>query len=259
MWRRRLPVMATNRFRRLRQVLDSARVGRPTLATGQMTGMGPAAWHDDTGDAAAFYAAGGGPLFDTGIYVLHAITGLLGPARRVQALGAVAIPRRRLLAPRHAGRVIEVDANDHMLVQLQLANGGLAQIVASFAVPRSAAPPLEIHCTRASISVRDIFNPNGDGSTEVFLFDESTIGLSGRLADAGLRRGAGSAISSSPERRTSSPVSVVRRCRAHRRTRNPCARDHGEGTAVRAHGPSRRARHEVPWHADGGSKRKDGV
>ena len=178
-------VMATNRFRWLRRVVDSGRIGRPTLATGQMAGMGPAAWHDYTGDVGVFYAAGGGPLLDTGIYLLHGITGLMGPARRVQALGGVAIPERRILARSGSGRVVEVVANDHMLVQLELAGGGLAQITSSFAVPRSKAPTLEFHCTRGSVAVDDFYDANGNGSTEVFLFDESPLALGGRLPDAG--------------------------------------------------------------------------
>lgn len=178
-------VMATNRFRWLRQVIDSGRIGRPTLATGQITGMGPAAWHDYTGDVAVFYAAGGGPLLDTGIYLLHAITGLMGPVRRVQALGGVAIPERRILARSQTGSTVEVVANDHMLVQLELAGGGLAQITSSFAVARSAAPTLELHCTGGSVAVDDFYDANGRGSTELYLFDETTLGLGGRLPDAG--------------------------------------------------------------------------
>jgi len=172
-------VMAANRFRWLRRVVDSGRIGRLTLATGQMANMGPAAWRDYTGDSAAFYAAGGGPLLDTGVYLLHAITGLMGPARRVQALGGVAIGERTVLAPSLSARRLEVVANDHMLVQLDFGGKAFAQIMSSFAVPRSAAPPIELHFTNGSIAVDDFYDANG--AVDLHLFDDSPLGLGGVL------------------------------------------------------------------------------
>jgi predicted dehydrogenase len=172
-------VMATNRFRWLRRVVDSGRLGRPTLATGQMTGMGPAAWRDYTGDSAAFYAAGGGPLLDTGIYLLHAITGLMGSVKRVQAFGGVAIPERTVLARSLTGHRLEVVANDHMLVQLDFGGNAFAQILSSFAVPRSSAPTMELHCTKGSATIDDFYNANA--AIDFYLFDESPLGLGGAL------------------------------------------------------------------------------
>ena len=92
-------VMATNRFRWLKAQLDSGWLGRPTLAVGQMANMGPAAWRDYKGDPAVFYGPEVGPALDTGVYILHAITGLLGPARRVEAFGGISIPQRNVLIP----------------------------------------------------------------------------------------------------------------------------------------------------------------
>lgn len=148
-------VMATTRFAWLRSLLASGELGRPTLAVGQMANMGPAAWRDYKGDPAVFYSKEVGPLRDTGVYVLHAITGLLGPARRVQALGGVAIPRRRVLIPGREGEEIAVAAPDTMLLHLDF--GGepatFAQLLSSFAVPRSRAYALEIHAEGGSIAI----------------------------------------------------------------------------------------------------------
>ncbi|MDQ3045254.1 MAG: Gfo/Idh/MocA family oxidoreductase, partial [Chloroflexota bacterium] len=87
-------VMAARRFRWLRELLDAGQFGRLTLATGQMANMGPASWRGYTGDPSVFYQQGVGPVLDTGVYILHAITGLLGPVKRVQAFGGIAIPQR---------------------------------------------------------------------------------------------------------------------------------------------------------------------
>src|SRR3954451_21541768 len=45
-------------------------------------------WSGYPSDPSPFFAAGGGPLADMGVYPLHAITGILGPARRVSAFAS---------------------------------------------------------------------------------------------------------------------------------------------------------------------------
>ena len=95
-----------------------------------MANMGPAAWRGYTGDPSVFYGPGVGPLLDTGVYALHAVTGLLGPARRVQAFGTVAIPRRPILIPRLQGQEVEVSTNDLVLLHLDFGrprHGGRAR------------------------------------------------------------------------------------------------------------------------------------
>ena len=144
--------MATNRFRWLK----AARLGwlgRPTLAVGQMANMGPAAWREYKGDPAVFYGPSVGPALDTGVYILHAITGLLGPARRVEAFGGVSIPRRNVLIPGRAGQVVDVTAPDHLLIHLDFGDNRFAQVLSSFATPRSKAPALEIHGEMGTVSM----------------------------------------------------------------------------------------------------------
>jgi predicted dehydrogenase len=146
-------VMATSRFRWLRDEFAAGRFGRPTLAVAQMANMGPAAWRDYKGDPAVFYSKAVGPLLDTGVYVLHAVTGLFGPARRLEAFAGVAIPEREVLIPGREGQTVRVEANDHVLLQLDFGGNAFAQILSSFAVPRSRVPALEVHGSGGSVSV----------------------------------------------------------------------------------------------------------
>ena len=120
----------------LGQELDAGWLGRPTLAVGQMANMGPAAWLEYQGDPAVFYSAAVGPALDTGVYILHAITGLFGPAWRVEAFGGIAIPRRSVLIPGREGQVVEVGAPDHLLIHLDFGQNRFAQVLSSFATPR---------------------------------------------------------------------------------------------------------------------------
>ena len=170
-------VMAANRFRWLKRAIAAGKIGTPTLAVGQYANMGPAAWRGYTGDPSVFYGPGVGPLIDTGVYVLHAITGLLGPVRRVQAMGGIAIPRRKILIERWLGQEIEVATNDLMLIHLDF-GGAFAQVLSAFAVPGTKAPILEVHGTLGSISIGDNWYDT-NGATDFMIRDESELGIEG--------------------------------------------------------------------------------
>jgi predicted dehydrogenase len=144
---------ATLRVRWLAQVAASGVLGRPTLAVGQFAGFGPAGWDLYTGDPTVFYGPKVGPVFDLGIYRLHEMTAVLGPVRRVQAVGTIAVPTRKVVAGRMAGRTIEVTAPDHVLMNLEFASGALGHVLASFAVAATEAPYLEVHFSGGSISL----------------------------------------------------------------------------------------------------------
>jgi predicted dehydrogenase len=142
----------TSRVRWLKNIAASGRFGRPTLAVAHFVGGGPAAWREYTGDPTPFYREGVGPVHDHGVYRLHELTTVLGPVRRVQAMGSIAIPRRRVRAGPLTGRTIEVTTPDHVLMHLEFASGALGQLLASFAAPDTLAPWLELYMERGVVS-----------------------------------------------------------------------------------------------------------
>ena len=143
---------ATTRMRWLRDLAASGTLGHPTLAVAHHADPGPAAWREYTGDPTPFYREGVGPVFDHGVYRLHEVTTVLGPVARVQAMGSIAIPRRRVRGGPLTGRTIEVTTPDHMLINLEFASGALGQLLASFGTPETLAPWLELHLTRGTVS-----------------------------------------------------------------------------------------------------------
>jgi predicted dehydrogenase len=169
---------ATRRVRWLRDVIDSGRLGRPTLVEGRCASLGPASWREYTGDPTVFYGPQVGPVRDLGIYRLHEMTALLGPVRRVQATGSIAIPRRQILGGPLAGGTVEITAPDHVLMNLGFASGALGQLLSSFAVPGTRGPYLEIQLSGGSISLEgDQFRV--DGRVAVYAFDPSPEAASG--------------------------------------------------------------------------------
>ncbi len=143
---------ASARVRWLKDLADSGRLGAPTLAVAHHADPGPAAWREYTGDPTPFYREGVGPVFDHGVYRLHEMTSVLGPVRRVQAMGSIAIPHRRVRGGPLTGHTIEVTTPDHVLIQLEFVNGALGQLLASFGTPETLMPWLELHLTRGTVS-----------------------------------------------------------------------------------------------------------
>jgi predicted dehydrogenase len=142
----------TSRFRWLQELADSGRLGKPTLAVAHHADAGPAAWREYTGDPTPFYRDGVGPVFDHGIYRLHEMTMVLGPVRRVQAMGSIAVPRRRVRGGPLTGRTIEVTTPDHVLIHLEFESGALGQLLASFGTLETMAPWFELHLTGGVVS-----------------------------------------------------------------------------------------------------------
>lgn len=60
---------------------------------------------------------GGGPLYDMTVYALHALTGILGPAKRVTAMSGVRIKEREF-----RGQMVPCDADDNTFMLLDFGN-----------------------------------------------------------------------------------------------------------------------------------------
>ena len=164
----------TARIRWLRSIVDAGLLGRPTLVTAQCATMGPASWREYTGDPTVFYGPQVGPVRDLGVYRLHEMIALLGPVRRIAAMGSIAMPDRLLMAGSRSGETIKVTSPDHMLLNLEFAGGALGQLMTSFAVPGTRAPYMELQFSAGSISL------SGDGwgtedQADVFAFDPNPV------------------------------------------------------------------------------------
>jgi predicted dehydrogenase len=168
----------TDRFRWLKEFVDSGRLGRPTLAVAHHADAGPAAWREYTGDPTPFYREGVGPVFDHGIYRLHEMTMVLGPVRRVQAMGAIAVPRRRVKGGPLKGRTIEVTTPDHVLIHLEFVSGALGQLLASFGTLDTLAPWLELHFSGGVVSFGGK-SWERDAPVSIYTDDDSDEGVEG--------------------------------------------------------------------------------
>ena len=179
----------TATVRWLKELAGLGRLGRPTLAVAHHADPGPAAWREYTGDPTPFYREGVGPVFDHGVYRLHEMTAVLGPVRRVHAMGSIAIPHRRVRGGPLTGQTIDVTTPDHVMIQLEFASGALGQLLASFGTLDTLAPWLELHLERGVVS----FGGKSwdlDAPVSVYTDDESDSALEGWAHDAEIPRDA---------------------------------------------------------------------
>ena len=121
-------------YEHARQLVKDGAIGTVYMAIGVNMALGHE--HEtlrlDTGsglDPGWYYKPGGGPLRDMGVYSLHAITGILGPAKKAISLGTSPVPHRDW-----KGKEISVQVPDNEAVLLQLGQNQLATIAATYSV-----------------------------------------------------------------------------------------------------------------------------
>jgi predicted dehydrogenase len=162
-------------------LVRSGSLGTPVAASGAAFGGVPP-WEGFASDPTPYFAEGVGPLVDLGVYPLHALTGLLGPVRRVAALGRRTREAFEVLDGPGRGTRVPVAEDDVAQLMLELDGGVLASVHVNFATAPSSAPELEILGDAGGVacSLLDPVSPvrsgGGDGWTELPVPAERTGG-----------------------------------------------------------------------------------
>jgi predicted dehydrogenase len=87
-----------------------------------------------------FYLKGGGPIFDLGVYNITALTGWLGPARRVMALTGQAIPVRMV-----EGEPMHIETEDNAQILLDFGDACFASVFTGFTIHDRRAPAIDLY------------------------------------------------------------------------------------------------------------------
>ena len=139
--------MLRPRHQKIKQLIQEGALGRLTWA---VTGSAFGTYHEDeaavrSGDdpltninpAWYFRKPGGGPLYDMTVYGLHAMTGILGPAKRVTAFSGVRVHEREF-----RGQMLPTDMDDNTLMLLDFGDAFFAFVygVAAGGLPNMGRP-----------------------------------------------------------------------------------------------------------------------
>ncbi|HEY6567501.1 MAG TPA: Gfo/Idh/MocA family oxidoreductase [Actinomycetota bacterium] len=136
-------VLVFPQVRRARELLADGAIGAVHTVRGLGFGGVPP-WEGYGSDPGPFFAPGAGPLVDLGVYPLHAITGLLGPARRVSAMSARTREAFDITEGPLAGQRVPVDVDDAWVMTLDLGERRLATVEANFTAHGSRSSELEL-------------------------------------------------------------------------------------------------------------------
>lgn len=134
----------------VRELVESGALGTVRAATARAFGGIPP-WVGYHSDPTPFFAAASGPLVDMAVYPLHALTGLLGPARRVAALSQRTRTSFTVAEGPQAGKIVPVESDDLWQLLLEL-DGCLAAVEANFATIDSSAPECELRGDRGAVA-----------------------------------------------------------------------------------------------------------
>ena len=139
--------MLRPRHQKIKQLIDDGALGQLTWA---VTGAAFGTYHEDEarvrgGDdpltninpAWYFRRPGGGPLYDMTVYGLHAMTGILGPARRVTGFSGVRVHERPF-----KDQMLPTDMDDNTLMVLDFGDAffGFVYGVAAGGLPNMGRP-----------------------------------------------------------------------------------------------------------------------
>ena len=125
-------------YRAMHADVLAGKIGKVVLARARYGWAGP--WWGQW-----YYRAGGGALFDLGIYNLMSLCGFMGPVRRVCAMVGTAIPKRMA-----EGVEVAVQSDDNAQVLLDFGESRFACITTGFTMQKYRSPAIELTAQTAS-------------------------------------------------------------------------------------------------------------
>ncbi len=148
------PSMLSPIYAEVHRLVGEGTIGRIAFARVRSSHGGPASgvWPNDP---SWFYQKGSGPLFDMGVYGIHEITGILGPAQRVVAFSGITEPTRSVKGGPYQGKQIEVTADDNTLFMLDFGQSTFAVVDGTFNVNAAKSPKIEIFGRAGTINIAD--------------------------------------------------------------------------------------------------------
>ncbi len=161
-------LLDANRIEAKRLIGEGA-IGKPCFARVRSSHGGPASGNWPL-DPTWFYQEGSGPLLDMGVYGIHDITGLLGPAKRVVAFSGITEPVRTVRGGPFKGKEIEVTADDNTLLMLDFGDSTFAVVDGTYNVNAARGPQIEIFGRAGTLNISNAHDANNP-ALELFRLD----------------------------------------------------------------------------------------
>ena len=162
--------------RKVAELLRDGEIGKVNFAVAHQSHFGPANFEGWPTDPTWFYQPGAGPLVDLGVYGLHTLTGLLGPAKAVCAMSGISVPRRPVRGGPLKGREIEVEVDDNTLIMLDFGAATFAFLDSTYCVHAAQGPRMQIFGSTGTIAMNE---HGAEHPLSVFRRDDQAAGPAG--------------------------------------------------------------------------------
>lgn len=157
-----------------RLAVDSGKIGRVATGACFVQSPGMEMWHPNPD---FFFQPGGGPVLDLGPYYVSNLVQLLGPVRRVGAIGKKVSERRTITSEPRRGEIIKVEIPTTFHSILEFESGALVTYVTSWDVWQHGHSSMELYGDQGTLHVPD---PNFfGGEVRMTLRDSFVNGLPG--------------------------------------------------------------------------------
>ena len=153
-------------------------IGKVAFAKVRASHGGPASMMNWPTDPSWFYQEGSGPLFDVGVYGIHEMLGLLGPAKRVSAFSGITEPTRVVRSGPAAGKEVDVTVDDNTLIMLDFGGSTFAVVDGTFNVNAAKGPRLEVFGRAGTLNLPNNLLVDGGRGIDLFRLD-AAAGVSG--------------------------------------------------------------------------------
>jgi len=144
-------VMLFPQVRLVQHLLAQGRIGSVHAARGVAMGAVPP-WPGFGSDPTPYFSPGAGPLVDLGVYPLHALTGLLGPVRRVAAMSARVGAGFTVPDGPAAGTRVDIEVDDAWIALLDLGDARMATLEVNYTSHGTRSAEVELMGTEGTIA-----------------------------------------------------------------------------------------------------------
>jgi predicted dehydrogenase len=162
------PVMLSPLNQKVKELIDSGVIGKVAFARMHSSHFGASEFTGYGSDPTWFFKPGGGPILDMGVYAVHTLTGLLGPAKRITAMSGISVPERLVRSGPAKGKIIQVEEDDNTQILLDFGDATFGIIDATFCVHATKGPRAEFY---GSLGVLNINGSGVEAPVELYLVD----------------------------------------------------------------------------------------
>lgn len=147
-----------------KKIIEDGLIGRITAGSASLLNF--CGYRSDHPGLGFFFQPGGGPLLDMGPYYLASLVDLLGPVKRVAAVGKRTFDKRVCHEGLNAGKSYPVGVDTHISSLLEFFDGTLITYSTSFDIWAHHMPRIELYGTNGSIRLPE---PSGFGGEVTFI------------------------------------------------------------------------------------------